>query len=41
MMELAGGIADGVLMNYLVSPEYNKRALEFLSCLSETCLYQR
>jgi len=31
MMELAGEIADGVLMNYLVSPEYNKRALEFLS----------
>ena len=31
MMELAGEIADGVLLNYLVSPEYNKRALEFLS----------
>jgi len=31
MMELAGEIADGVLMNYLVSPDYNKRALEFLS----------
>ncbi|MGD0423915.1 MAG: LLM class flavin-dependent oxidoreductase [Candidatus Bathyarchaeia archaeon] len=31
MMELAGEIADGILMNYLVSPEYNKRALEALS----------
>jgi 5,10-methylenetetrahydromethanopterin reductase len=31
MMELAGEIADGVLLNYLVSPEYNKQALEFLS----------
>ena len=31
MMELAGEIADGVLMNYLVSPDYNKRAMEFLS----------
>jgi len=31
MMELAGQIADGVLMNYLVSPEYNKTALKFLS----------
>jgi len=31
MMELAGEIADGVLMNYLVSPEYDRRALEFLS----------
>jgi len=31
MMELAGQIADGVLMNYLVSPEYNKKALKSLS----------
>lgn len=31
MMELAGEIADGVLMNYLVSPEYNKQALKSLS----------
>ena len=31
MMELAGEIADGVLMNYLVSPAYNKKALEFLA----------
>ncbi|MFQ6090558.1 MAG: LLM class flavin-dependent oxidoreductase [Candidatus Bipolaricaulia bacterium] len=30
MMELTGEIADGVLLNYLVSPEYNKRALEHL-----------
>ena len=28
MLELAGEIADGVLMNYLVSPEYNRRAIE-------------
>ncbi len=30
MMELSGEIADGVLLNYLVSPEYNKKALEYL-----------
>ena len=30
MMELAGEIADGVVLNYLVSPEYNVRALEAL-----------
>jgi len=30
MMELAGEIADGVLLNYLVSPEYNRKALEHL-----------
>ena len=30
MMELAGQIADGVVMNYCVPPEYNDRALEFL-----------
>jgi len=28
MMELAGQIADGVVLNYLVSPTYNIRALE-------------
>ena len=28
MLELAGEIADGVLMNYLVSPKYNERAWE-------------
>jgi 5,10-methylenetetrahydromethanopterin reductase len=31
MMELTGEIADGVVLNYLVSPEYNGRALEHLS----------
>jgi 5,10-methylenetetrahydromethanopterin reductase len=30
MMELAGEIADGVVLNYLVSPSYNVRALERL-----------
>jgi 5,10-methylenetetrahydromethanopterin reductase len=30
MMELAGEIADGVVLNYLVSPEYDVRALEAL-----------
>jgi len=30
MMELAGEIADGVVLNYLVSPDYNKTALEHL-----------
>ena len=30
MMELAGEIADGVVLNYLVSPEYNARAIEAL-----------
>ena len=30
MMELAGEIADGVVLNYLVSPAYNVRALEAL-----------
>jgi 5,10-methylenetetrahydromethanopterin reductase len=30
MMELSGRIADGVLLNYLVSPEYNARAMEHL-----------
>jgi 5,10-methylenetetrahydromethanopterin reductase len=31
MMQLAGEIADGVLLNYLVSPAYNARALEALA----------
>jgi 5,10-methylenetetrahydromethanopterin reductase len=31
MMELSGEIADGVLLNYLVSPSYNRDALEALS----------
>ncbi len=30
MMELAGEIADGVVLNYLVSPVYNDRAMEHL-----------
>ncbi|GBC69967.1 F420-dependent glucose-6-phosphate dehydrogenase [archaeon HR01] len=30
MMELAGEIADGVLLNYLVSPTYNDKALEHI-----------
>ncbi|HBQ52273.1 MAG TPA: LLM class flavin-dependent oxidoreductase [Acidimicrobium sp.] len=31
MMELTGEIADGVVLNYLVSPEYNQKALEALT----------
>src|ERR1700730_4815666 len=31
MMELAGEIADGVVLNYLVSPSYSEQALEHLS----------
>src|SRR6202040_458494 len=31
MLELAGEIADGVVLNYLVSPSYNEQALEHLS----------
>ncbi len=30
MMELAGEIADGVVLNYCVPPEYNDRALEHI-----------
>lgn len=30
MLELGGEIADGVLMNYLVSPQYNERAIEHI-----------
>ena len=30
MMELSGEIADGVVLNYLVSPEYNAQAMEAL-----------
>ncbi len=30
MLELAGEIADGVVLNYLVSPGYNDRALEHI-----------
>jgi 5,10-methylenetetrahydromethanopterin reductase len=31
MMELTGEIADGAVLNYLVSPEYNDQAIEALS----------
>jgi 5,10-methylenetetrahydromethanopterin reductase len=31
MMELAGEVADGVLLNYLVSPAYNREALAALA----------
>jgi len=31
MMELAGEIADGVVLNYLVSPSYNRSAVEHLA----------
>lgn len=30
MIELTGQIADGLLLNYLVSPDYNRKALEHL-----------
>ena len=30
MLELAGKIADGVVLNYCVSPDYNDRALELI-----------
>jgi 5,10-methylenetetrahydromethanopterin reductase len=30
MMELAGEIADGVVLNYCVPPEYNDNAMEFI-----------
>jgi len=35
MMELSGEIADGVLLNYLVSPAYNREAMEHLSTGAE------
>jgi len=35
MMELAGEIGDGVLLNYLVGPEYNREALEHLAVGAE------
>ncbi len=31
MMELCGEIGDGVVLNYLVSPSYNERAMEHLA----------
>ena len=36
MMELAGEVADGAVLNYLVSPDYNRRALEALAAGAET-----
>jgi 5,10-methylenetetrahydromethanopterin reductase len=35
MMELAGEIADGVVLNYLVSPSYNATAMEHLAIGAE------
>lgn len=35
MMELTGEIADGVVFNYLVSPDYNDRAIEALAVGAE------
>jgi 5,10-methylenetetrahydromethanopterin reductase len=35
MMELAGEIADGVVLNYCVPPEYNDRAIELLGVGAE------
>jgi 5,10-methylenetetrahydromethanopterin reductase len=35
MMELTGEIADGCVLNYLVSPSYNRRALEHLEVGAE------
>jgi 5,10-methylenetetrahydromethanopterin reductase len=35
MMELAGEIADGVLLNYLVSPAYNREAMAHLRAGAE------
>ena len=35
MMELSGEIADGVVLNYLVSPGYNARAMEALQAGAE------
>ncbi len=35
MMELAGEIGDGVLLNYLVGPSYNREALEHLAAGAE------
>jgi 5,10-methylenetetrahydromethanopterin reductase len=35
MMELSGEIADGVLLNYLVSPAYNREAMQHLRAGAE------
>jgi 5,10-methylenetetrahydromethanopterin reductase len=31
MVELAAAVSDGVVLNYMVSPEYNKRAMEAIA----------
>ena len=36
MMELSGEIADGVLLNYLVSPAYNREAVAHLTAGAQT-----
>ena len=41
MMELTGEIADGVVLNYLVSPDYNARAMEHLAIGAERAGRQR
>lgn len=35
MMELAGEVADGAVLNYLVSPDYNRRAMTALAAGAE------
>jgi len=35
MMELAAAIGDGVVLNYMVSPDYNKRAMDALAVGAE------
>jgi len=35
MMALAGEVADGVVLNYLVSPDYNRRAMDALAAGAE------
>jgi 5,10-methylenetetrahydromethanopterin reductase len=35
MLELTGEIADGVVLNYMVSPDYGRRALESLAVGAE------
>jgi 5,10-methylenetetrahydromethanopterin reductase len=37
MMEMTGEIADGVVLNYCVPPEYNIRALELLEAGARKC----
>ena len=36
MMALAGEIADGAVLNYLVSPDYNRRAVAALSAAARS-----